>query len=119
MTCCLLLSFICHGESTDVYCATIDGSSWDWLYDESGDYAKIEGEWGFHLLQNQEGFGYLTVNIDDYMRVQEKCELKGMVAHPGNNRFSSWFVFQVKTSSGQLVFTQGSYSIFVPKDYHL
>ncbi len=85
-----LLSFNSRADSASVYCATIDGNSWDWLYDENGDYARIDGEWGFHLQQENKGFGYLSVSFDDYKSVQSQCEVKGMVAHPGDNRYSSW-----------------------------
>ncbi len=119
LACSLLISFICRGELTDVYCATIDGNSWDWLYDENGDYARIDGEWGFHLQQENKGFGYLSVSFDDYKSVQSQCEAKGMVAHPGDNRYSSWYVFQVKMPSGHSAFTQGVYSVLVSNDFHL
>lgn len=108
------MSFGGFADSTDVYCASIDGNVWDWLYKDDGTNKSVEGEWGIHWYDNtsgfSEGFRYFTVPLETYQEIQIECNKKGMFAQPANNRFSSWSVFQIEFNHEQKIFAPGYYT---------
>ncbi len=104
------LSFNSFADSARVYCATVDGSDWEWLYEQDGSDTEISGEWGIHIVNAQVGFRYLTIPIQEYQYLQNRCDAMGMVAHPAENVFSDWYIFQIQFVKGQTIFAPGYYS---------
>ncbi|MFL7036061.1 hypothetical protein BCS71_23125 [Vibrio lentus] len=98
-------------ETTDVFCATVDGNAWDWLYEEDGSYTEVEGEWGRSMINPLASFVYFDLSQARYQELQRRCDEKEMVAQPANDRFSDWAIFRVQLPSGKKVFTRGMYSI--------
>ena len=101
-------------ESTHVYCADLEANVWEWLYDENGDYISIEGQWGAHILDEDNAFGYFSVSEPDYREVAAKCYRLGKVAHPADNRLSNWYLFQVQLSEGGVMFSRGYFTKLDP-----
>ena len=46
---------------TYVYCGLPDGSDWDWLLDEQGNYISIEGQWRRVSLHDSSFFNVFNV----------------------------------------------------------
>ncbi|AUI87794.1 hypothetical protein BS333_15460 [Vibrio azureus] len=115
----LMWSFFSMAESdtTDVFCASIDGREWDWLYEDDGTYTSVEGKWGKHTLDPVltpfplTSFGYFDIHYNRYQALQNRCDVMGMVAQPALDRFSDWKIFRIEMPSGEKVFAQGFYTI--------
>ncbi|GAD76052.1 hypothetical protein VAZ01S_035_00600 [Vibrio azureus NBRC 104587] len=106
-------------ESANVYCATTDGKHWEWLQDTDGEFASATGEWGFYRASGWQGFYYFTLSLEDYLKLQSQCELKGMVAHPGNKQVSHWYIYQIQMPNGNKMFAPGHYSLLIHTGLYL
>ena len=106
-----LLSFNSRAESATVYCATIDGNAWDWLYDENGDYTSVQGQWGTKKVNRSRSFVFFDISYDDYVKYQKQCEKEGMVPQPATSRHSDWYIFRINFTNGKKIFAQGYYSL--------
>ncbi|GEM75829.1 hypothetical protein [Vibrio sagamiensis] len=116
-------SFGALADTTYVFCATVDGNQWDWLYEDDGKYTSVEGEWGRYVFDPNpnlppfSSFRYFDIDHDLYRTLQNRCNEKGMVAQPARNRISDWQIFRVKMKDGNVFFAEGFYTI--DYDYRL
>ena len=107
----ILWSNTSFSDQTDVFCTSVDTSSWDWLYEEDGTYTSVNGNWGFHRIDALNRFRYFTIPYDNYRELQSRCDEKGMVAQPAMNRFSDWNIFEIQMPSGEKIFARGYYTV--------
>jgi len=103
-------------DSTDVYCGSIDGEEWDWLYAEDGGYISLSGTWGLHRLNSMYRFKYFTIPENKYRKIQQQCALKSMMVHPADDRFTDWYVFKILHNDGTASFSKGFFNVY---DYSL
>ncbi|GEM74730.1 hypothetical protein [Vibrio sagamiensis] len=106
-----LLSFNGMTDSATVYCATIDGNAWDWLYDDNGDYTNIEGKWEIQRINRLSSFRFFDISYNNYVKCQELCAKDGMVPHPARSNHSNWYIFRVHFENEEKIFAQGYYTL--------
>ncbi|NRD72212.1 hypothetical protein HQQ94_02955 [Shewanella sp. VB17] len=91
-----------HAATTYVYCATPDGSDWDWLLTNNNDYILMEGVWGRNTYSDGTYFNYFSISIEKYTLINSMCPL-GYVAQPGDRDSSFWEVFYIIDYNGNFI----------------
>lgn len=98
-------------STTYVYCGLPDGSDWDWLYDEQGNYINIEGEWRRISLHDSSFYNVFNVQQSTFNQKKIKCP-SGYIPQPADRNTSYWEVFQISLPNGSSYFMEGH------KSYH-
>ncbi|MBU2708448.1 hypothetical protein KCM76_20815 [Zooshikella marina] len=112
-------------ETTNVFCATPDGSHWDWL-DVNGTPLEVNGEWGRGIATNSSEFDYFKVSEEIYLFINQMCKQKfssEYVAQPSDNYWGEWYIFLVQRSNGSQYVTEGKYNTtsrdLLPSEFRL
>lgn len=105
-----------HAEitTTSVFCATPDGSYWNWLVTNDGNRVPISGEWG--RSTNPEGayFDYFTISEESYNFLKSACQLifvSEYVPQPSDSFSGEWYVFLVNRPDGSQYLADGKYGL--------
>ncbi|MDE1463649.1 tail fiber domain-containing protein [Spartinivicinus poritis] len=109
----LTLAPCAYAETTDVFCAKLDGSDWYWLVDNDNNQVSIPGVWGKSWVTSDSYFQYFSVSQNDYQGVNRLCK-DNYVAQPANNRFNDWYVFKVNESNNNYFVAPGKKAIYGP-----
>lgn len=96
---------------TYVYCGLPDGSDWDWLLDEQGNYISIEGQWRRVSLHDSSFFNVFNVEKATFDEKNLDCP-SGYNLQPADRNTSYWEVFQITLPNGSTYFMDGH------KSYH-
>ena len=105
-----------YADTTDVFCATSDGSHWEWLKDDSGNQIDVSGKWGIAPLSNRRYFfRYFNIAESDYLQLNTKCQSdfsSDYLAQPADHRFNGWYVFRATKANGGHYYTGGKYDSY-------
>ena len=100
-------------ETTNVFCATSDGSHWDWLEVE-GMQVRVSGEWERGSKSDGSYFDYFTVLEGSYLLLNQMCRLQfssEYVAQPADGLIDSWYVFMVNRLDGSRYLANGRHHV--------
>ncbi|MDE1463434.1 hypothetical protein [Spartinivicinus poritis] len=102
-----------YAETTNVFCATSDGSYWEWLVVE-GVQVEINGQWGRGTQANGAYFDYFSVSEGSYLLLNQVCKLTfgdDYIAQPADNSADDWFIFLVNKTDGRQYLSDGRYNV--------
>ncbi|WP_337969458.1 hypothetical protein [Vibrio pectenicida] len=108
---------------TYVYCGLSDGSDWDWLLDQNGNYETIEGTWGRVHQRNGQYFNVFRVTESHFDSKAFSCPA-GYTPQPADRGTSRWEVFEIQKPNGTQVLVD-SYKTYyntggvIPSAYRL
>lgn len=107
---------------TYVYCGLPDGSNWDWLLDNNGNYETIEGTWARITQSNGRYFNVFRVTESHYHSKAFSCPA-GYVPQPAERRTSGWEVFEIQKTDGTKILLDGRKTTYdsrgIPSAYRL
>ncbi|RSD28534.1 hypothetical protein [Vibrio pectenicida] len=84
---------------TYVYCGLPDGSDWEWLIDQSGNYQKIEGVWARITESNGRYFNVYRVTKCAFEIKAFNCPA-GYIPQPAESGTSLWEIFEIQQPDG-------------------
>ncbi|MBU2896762.1 hypothetical protein [Vibrio hepatarius] len=93
-----LYSSLSH-SMTYVYCGLSDGSDWEWLLDQSGNYETIDGTWGQVHQGNGRYFNVFRVTESQFDSKAFNCPA-GYTPQPADRGTSRWEVFEIQKPDG-------------------
>ncbi|EMQ2878849.1 hypothetical protein V9N52_004189 [Vibrio navarrensis] len=124
----LLASAICsvstlsYADTTYLFCASRDGSQWDWVYEPlTGEAWVLTGRWESDINpyepSDHKWFGYFVVDHQQWLKVARECdyfyhengEYHDWDPHPADSASSNWYLL-MDESTGEL--SEGYYTKF-------
>lgn len=110
IACVSISSTYAEITTTSIFCATSDGSHWDWLMTNEGGRVPIPGDRGRNTNPGGSYFDYFAISEAEYNFLKRACQLmfaSEYVPHPSDDSWKEWHIFLVNRLDGSHYFSDG------------